>query len=485
MTARITRFLLLVIGLAMFVESAAAAGERRVFGRSTEDSYAGKVVVIDVGQDDLMNPESFKFMRRTLRRVDAEGARAVVFNLHTPGGLAIETAELMMTEMAELKVPSFAFVNNQAMSAGALIAVATDRIYMKPVSSIGAAGLVISGPEGAEVSPVMQAKLESAFGAFTRSVVTRKGHNVDIVKAMMFKDQEFNFGDVKVPEGELLTLTGDEAVADFNGKPLLAAGLVGSVGEILQREGLAEAPVVTAEPTGFERIAWWVKVLSPLLIILGLAAAYFEIKTPGFGLGGTIAIICFAVFFFGNSVAGNLAGYELMAIFLLGVILIVLEILVLPGMVAGIIGALLVLGSLLAAMVDDFAAEDVSRGLGHGIMAAIAWPSISLAIGLAGGMTLILLMMRYLPDLPMFRAFILNTASGPMPPVDTAASPDAIGIGHSGTATTDLRPAGKAQIGVRDHSVVTRGEFIEAGTRVRVIEIGSFRTVVEKIDKEV
>jgi membrane-bound serine protease (ClpP class) len=117
-------------------------------------------------------------------------------------------------------------------------------------------------------------------------------------------------------------------------------------------------------------------------------------------------------------------------------------------------------------------------------MAAIAWPSISLAIGLAGGMTLILLMMRYLPDLPMFRAFILNTASGPMPPVDTAASPDAIGIGHSGTATTDLRPAGKAQIGPRDHSVVTRGEFIEAGARIRVIEIGSFRTVVEKIDKE-
>lgn len=493
MTARLLRFLLCLIGLAMLAEvpaaaapSAAAPAERRVFGRSDEASYAGKVVVIEVGDRDLLTSENFRFFRRTLRRVDAEGAKAVIFDLHTPGGLATETTDLMMTELAELKVPSFAFVDNKAMSAGALIAVATDRIYMKPVSSIGAAGLVVSGPGGeAEISPVMQAKLDSAFSAYVRSVVSRKGHNVDVVRAMMLKDEEFQFGDIKVPKGQLLTLTGEEAVRDFNGKPLLAAGLVDSLDQILEREGLAGTPVVVAEPTAFERFAFWVKVLSPLLIIVGIAATYLEMKTPGFGLGGTVAILCFALFFFGNSLAGNLAGYELMAMFVIGVVLIILEIFVLPGMIAGIIGALLVVSSLLAAMVDDFAPEDIRRAAswGEGLADALSWPATSLTIGLVGALGLILLMMRYLPDTPIFRAFILSTSSGPTRPTFSEASAG-LTIGDHGVAVTDLRPAGKVKVAERVHSVVTRGEFVASGTPVHIVEVGSFRTLVEKIDKE-
>jgi len=481
MTTPIIRFLLLLIGLGFLAEAALAAPEPRVFGRSTEESYADKAVVIKVGENDLRNSENFRFMRRTLRRADSEGARAVVFDLHTPGGLALETADLMMKEMAELKVPTYAFVNNKAMSAGALIAVATDAIYMKPVSSIGAAAVVAQG--GLEIPETMRKKVDSGFGAFVRSVAVAKGHNPAVVEAMMFAGRSYDFGNVKVPEGELLTLTGAEAVAEFDGKPLLAKGLVDSVEDLLQREGLTGLPVVAAKPTGFERIAWWVKVLSPLLIIVGLAAAYFELKTPGFGLGGIIAIISFTIFFFGNNLAGNLAGYELMGLFFLGVILIILEILVLPGMVAGIIGVLLVVGSLLAAMVDDIAAQDFRRG-DSGLLDAISWPSISLSIGLAGALAVILVMMRFLPDLPIFRRFILTASSSPTTPADSANTPEDLLIRHTGTSVTDLRPAGKAKIGARIHSVVTRGEFVAAGSHVQVIEVGSFRTVVEKIDKE-
>jgi membrane-bound serine protease (ClpP class) len=92
--------------------------------------------------------------------------------------------------------------------------------------------------------------------------------------------------------------------------------------------------------------------------------------------------------------------------------------------------------------------------------------------------------MRFLPDLPMFRAFILSTSSGPTPKMDSAESPTGFLVGHTGSAVTDLRPAGKAKISDKIHSVVTRGEFIEAGSLVQVVEVGSFRTVVEKIDKE-
>ena len=155
-----------------------AEPNKRVFGKSEEVSYAGKVVVIKVGEKDLVNKHAFKFWRRTLERVNDEGAKAVVFDLHTPGGLAMDTAELIMVDMQKIKVPSYAFVNQKALSAGALVSAGTDAIYMHPVSAIGAAALVSS--QG-EIPEVMRSKLESAFNAFVRAVAKKKGHNPDVI----------------------------------------------------------------------------------------------------------------------------------------------------------------------------------------------------------------------------------------------------------------------------------------------------------------
>ena len=159
---------LLFFTMTMGVFLPQAHANQRVFGKSDEESFEGKVVIIKVGDEDLANKHAFKFWRRVIERVNDEKARAVVFEIDTPGGLAFDTAELIMVQMQKLEVPSYSFVNQKALSAGALVASGTDHIYMHPVSAIGAAALVAGN--GAQIDEVMRSKIESAFDAFIRTV---------------------------------------------------------------------------------------------------------------------------------------------------------------------------------------------------------------------------------------------------------------------------------------------------------------------------
>ena len=316
----------------------------------------------------------------------------------------------------------------------------------------------------------------------------KKGHNVDVVRAMMFMKDRHQFGDiVKVGKGELLTLTAEEAVAEFEGKPLLAKGIVEDIAGLLEKEGMTDAPLVHAEPTGFEKLAWWVKYFSPLLILIGIGAAYVEMKAPGFGVGGALSLLAFGLFFFGNYVAGNLAGYELAGLFVLGVVLILVEIFVIPGTgVAGILGLLMVVLSLLLAMVDELDFKDFGKEgfSGEEMKDLISWPAMSLAIGLIGGMLLLMLLMRYLPRVPFFGGLLMKRQAA------TGASIDAGGeslresrTGWTGEAVTDLRPTGKAEFDGEMLDVTTHGEFAAKGARVRITAEDGMRIVVREIEK--
>jgi len=456
--------------------------QKRVFGKSDEESFAGKVVVIKVGEDDLMNSSAFKFWRRVLKRVNDEKARAVVFDLNTPGGRAMDTADLIMVQMQKLKVPSYAFVNQKALSAGALVASGTDAIYMHPVSSIGAAALVSGG--GQEIPKIMRKKLESAFDAFVRSVAESKGRNPDVIRAMMFEDKYFDFGEVQVEQGELLTLTAKEAVQDFHGKPLLAKGIVNSIDELLEKEGLSDAEVVVATPTGMEKFAYWAGTFSAILILIGIGGAYLEMKTPGFGLGGGISLIAFGLFFFGNYAAGNMAGYGLMALFVLGVVLVIVEFFILPGiMIPGIVGAVLILVSLFFAMVDEFAFEDNRV---RGWDSADAWkfidaPAMALAVGLTGALIVILLMMKYLPSMPLFNRLVMQKELTGGDGSGFGTSKEST-LGLKGVTLTALRPAGKGEFAGEVLDITAANGFIESGKPVEVVSEDGVRILVAEAD---
>jgi membrane-bound serine protease (ClpP class) len=464
------------------VESQPKQSEIPAFTNS--QSYAGKVVVIPVGQDDLIIPARFEFMKRTLARCNNDGAEAVIFELDTPGGLAWDTISLMMKDLQNLKARSFAFVNTRAISAGAMIAMATDTIYMAPASAIGAS-TPVSG-DGTPLAEAERAKNNSAFMGMARTVVREKGHDVRIIEGMIDMERGLSInGQVIIPKGEIVTLDSAQATMQIDGKSLLAKGIVKSIKEIKQLESL-KGEVVTAEPTGFEMIAIWVTRYAAILILIGLAGGYLEMQAPGFGLPGFVSVAAFALFFFGHYVAGSLAGQETMvvaAIFVAGIVLIGVELLAAPGTILpGVAGFLCVMVALVYAMSGWEVLPPSGASAGSFNLEAYATGFRNFALGVTGAAVIITLICLWLPDLRPFRSLILQTSAGGTLN-DAPAMRDAIRaqVGDSGSARSALRPYGTVEIGGRLIEAMVEGGYLQSGTPLRVREVRGEKIIVEAV----
>ena len=471
-----TAFFYLLLGLGQLFGQ-----DMKVFGKSNEESYAGKVVRIEIGENSLTNGQSFKFWERILERASDEEAKGIIFDLDTPGGLAFPTEELM-TKIANVGIPTIAFVNPNAISAGSFIAVSTDRIYMTPGSKIGSSGIIDGS--GREIDPVRRAKLESYFGAQIRYIAKQKGYNPEVIEAMMFlSDEKRVIGDVEVKPGSLLNLNSSEATRMMSDGPLLAEAEVTSLEELLKAEGWSEEEVITATPTGFERLAWWIAGFSGVLILVGLGGGYFELKTPGFGIGGIICLSAFALFFFGNYMAGNMAGYELAALFVIGIALIGVEVFVIPGFgVAGITGLFLLVGAVVFSMFDGVTWQTYQWGGSEEVSFADALrkPTMNLAIGIFGSLFLLFLMMRFLPKVSFIDKTMLPSSLGRGNGDDHEVGAGAL-FGRTGIAVTDLRPNGKAEVDGTLLEVLADGVFLDEGEPVRVISDDGMGVIVKRV----
>lgn len=473
--------------------------EEEKFGQTKLESYKDKIVIIEVGDETLARPTKFEFMQRVIKKASADGAEAIILDMDTPGGLAWNTVDIMMDAFARVEVPTYTFINTKAMSAGSLIAVATDTVYIHRPGTVGAAGVVSSA---GDLPETMKEKYTRFVMAAARGTAHGKGHAKDV--AMAFIDPEIEvtrdlptvstngslnlfIRKVICPKGEMLVLDADQAVERFDGMPVLAKDFAKSVDDIIEKEGLKGEKII-ARPMGFESVADWIVKLAPFLMLLGLAGAYMEMKTPGFGVPGTISLICFGLFFFGHSLAGKLAGFELFGLLLIGIIFIALEIFVFPGLfIFGAIGTLMVVVSLIFAMADkyDFQFEkspDGSGGFSFGaLINALETPILNMAIAAAGAMILGVILLRYLPESKAMKWMILETPASSGSAIPQSGATSSL-VGESGEAITDLRPAGKGNVssnGVLD--LITSGEFIAKGSRIRVTEHLGSRIVVEKI----
>src|SRR5260370_37387813 len=177
-------------------------------------------------------------------------------------------------------------------------------------------------------------------------------------EAFMNKEKEVKIGDRVIhAKGTLLSLNTQEATEKINGKPLLADGVAESIIDLIKKAGL-KGNVVSIKPTGFEQLALWLTALAPLLFLAGIVAAYLEFKIPGASLPGIISAICFALFFLGHYLAG-LARWEVVALFVLGVSLVIIEILFFAHstIVFCVLGVFLMLSSLLWPMIDRYPGE--------------------------------------------------------------------------------------------------------------------------------
>lgn len=466
-----------------------AAGDGPLFGRRDDANYEGKVVVLKVGQDTLATGKaSFDFMDRTLKKAELDGASAVIFDMDTPGGFAWYTEGLVLTSLQNVSIPTYTFVNPRAESAGAIIAVGTDHIYMRPAATIGSA-LVVSGT-GQDLNESMADKVTQMIIGTVRNVAELKGHNPDVAEAFVTRDKEVRIDGVLVHEaGNVLNLNTVRATEIIGGRPVLAKGVARDLEDLVGQESLS-GEIVEATPLGMEAFAHWVQKLSFLLIIVGLAGAYLEMNTPGFGFPGIVSVCAFSLFFFGNHLAGNLAGYELFVLLVAGLILIAVEIFIFPGtIVAGLAGSAMVLAALGLAMVDRVDLEWKWDGMpGAGTWVTIFENAfVSLAAGMVGALALILLGMRFLPGTRVGNRLVLAgavPAGASLPergyggPVEGTRAAGCLGL--TGRATTDLRPSGKGEFGGRLLDVISDGEFIPRGEAVKVIRHEGSRIVVAK-----
>ena len=394
------------------------------------------------------------YVARGIREAEAAGAKAVYLNIDTPGG-RIDAAERISDAVRGASIPVYAFVNPRAFSAGALIAISANAVYMRPGGVMGAATPVDG--EGTKASE----KMVSAMRAEFRAVAEQRGLDPRIAEAMV--DERVAVPGL-VEEGRLLTLTTSEAV-----RVGYAKGEAADEAALLDATGLAGAKVVGLDPNWAELVVRFLTnpVVAPLLLSLGVLGLVFEIKAGAFGLGGLLSLTSLGLFF-GSSFVLGLAGWEEILLLGLGLLALAVEVFILPGFgVAGILGLAAIGVAIVMAMIG-------AAPSGGDVAQALAVLGTSLVITAA----VVFAWLRHLPNSGRFKGLLLR---GGMPSSDGYISAPATElVGRDGVALTDLRPAGTAQIGSDRVDVVTEGEYIARGTTVRVIRSEGYRHVVRQ-----
>lgn len=520
-------FLLVTVGC-----FAAAASDRTLFKQ--DDPDAKVLFVPQFSEFQEVSESDMRYLKKVLGTAEKEKYAAVIFELDTPGG-RVDVALRYLSIFARSPVKVIAYLNPQGISAGMLIALGADRIAINPKGMIGDAMPLEIGLRGVRpiavppdrkdvpapaVSPAPAKKQEGQKPSVSPEKPSEKdspgaldevlrqlqkiGSGADKNKdedreAKRLTDQKFlsfffkaleclaqkNQRPVRViratadPYCELtkekdgiehktggpLTLSAQDAVrlgvADY---------LASDRQEILKGIGLPSATIVEAKKNVWEQMFGFLALpaVAGILISLGLVGIFVEIKTPGFGVPGILGILALVLFFWGQAATGA-SEWSPMVIFFIGLVLLLLEIFVIPGFgLVGILGVICIVGSFLAAF-----------GWGNIERAATVVGS-----ALAATLAVIVVLATYvLPRSSFFDFIKLNAVSGVDDRDDLAD-----GTGHSafdgreGVLVSPLRPSGIVEIDGSRHEAVSSGDFLERGTRVRVVGRNSFSLIVEPVE---
>jgi membrane-bound serine protease (ClpP class) len=355
-----------------------------------------------------------------------------------------------------------AFVNKRAISAGALISLAAEKIVMADGGTIGAATPVQIGQPGAPAQPVEEKTVSYVRKEFRATAESRKRPPL-IAEAMVDADVEIP-GLIK--KGKLLTLTTEEAlkykIADFRAD---------SVESVLEQLGLAGAQVRRASPNWAENMVRFLThpVVSSLLISIGILGIILELRAPGVGLPGALGVTSLALFFWGHWLV-QLAGWEELLLVGAGLVLLILEVFVIPGVgIAGVLGIVALLAGLSLSLIGGGATwAFVFQAMGRVV--------VSLLLALVASLALL----RFLPYLPFGRRLILETELLAGAGGGSTPESDRGWLGKSGRALSPLRPAGIAEIEGERVDVVSDGELIEPGVPVVVTRVDGNRIVVRR-----
>ncbi|MDR1455002.1 MAG: nodulation protein NfeD [Tannerella sp.] len=427
---------------------------------------------IDIRKE--INRTAQLYLSRGLGEAQALGADVVLIHLNTYGGL-LESADSMRTAILYSPVPVVVFIDNNAASAGALVSLACRRIFMRRGANIGAATVVDTG--GGE----MPDKYQSYMRSMMRS--TAEAHGKDTV--IQGRDTTFRWKrDPRIAEamvdnrivipnlidsGRTLTFTAEEAL-----RWGYCDGIAESVDDVIANHlGYREYRLIRYRPSWLDELKGFLMnpVLQSLLILLIIGGIYFELQTPGVGFPLAASVIAAVLYFAPLYVEGLAANWEIL-LFVVGVILVALEIFVIPGFgVTGIGGMVLVVTGFVLALLNNatFRFDGVSGG-------DVGRAFLTVSVGTVLGMAIMIWLSNRIGARGLFRGMALNADLQ-----EAVSVPSLSGlVGREGRAVTVLRPSGKVMIGDEWYDGISASGFIEKGADIRVVRFENAQLYVEE-----
>ena len=430
-------------------------------GWAQEESKKVYYFAID---EEIAPPASLR-VEKAMDEAKSVKADIIVVHINTFGG-TLDDADKIRTAFLQSPIPVWAFIDNNAASAGALISIACDSIYMHSGSSIGAATVV---DQTGEVQPD---KYQSYMRSMMRTTAETKGRRPDIAQAMV--DPDIYVAGVS-DSGKVLTFTTTEAIQYG-----YCEAEVESLNELLQHAGVKEYTIHEQRYSIIDKIVGFLvsPVVSGILIMLIIGGIYFELQQPGIGFPLILAVSAAALYFAPLYLDG-LASYWEILLFLVGIVLIILEIFVFPGFgVSGVTGIICIVAGLVFSMVGTvgFDFSQVPGGI-------VANRLMVVLISFAFALPLSIWMGKKLFESTLFGGLALNTEEATGDGYTVAISQMQSLIGCEGEAATILRPAGKVVVDGKYYDAVAQISFIEKGSHVQIVDYVNGSLVVQKDDR--
>lgn len=428
-----------------------------------------------------ITPGMWRQTQQAFKAADTLGADIILIHMNTYGGTVLD-ADSIRTKILQSRIPVYVFIDNNAASAGALISIACDSIFMRPGGSIGAATVVN------QTGQAMPDKYQSYMRSTMRTTAEAKGKKMVIdgndtiyqwrrdprIAEAMVDPSVYIEGIIDT--GKVLTFTSSEAVQyDF------CDGLAENVPEVLKSVGIENYDLVEYKPGWIERIIGFLvhPVVSGFLIMAIIGGIYFEMQTPGIGFPIGVAILAAVAYFAPLYLEGLAENWEIL-VFFAGVILIAVEIFVIPGFgMAGITGILFVFVSLILSLINN-----VNFDFGHVEMKNVGVAIMTVTIGLFGGFLFSLYFGKkvFSARSGPFKNFALNTVQNISEGYLNVDFAFLALKGKTGKTQTVLRPGGKVLIDGEVYDAMSRGGFIERGEDIIVVKVGTAQLYVDKAE---
>lgn len=418
-----------------------------------------QVYRFDIKED--IGPNAWRQVKNAYTKAEAAKVDLVLIEMNTFGGM-VNFADSIRSRILDSPLETVVFINHNAASAGALISLASDRIYMSKGSSIGAASVVDQSGQ------LMPEKHQSYMRGLMRATAEAKGRDPKIAEA--FVDGDVDLPEMK-PAGKILTLTSAEAVAIG-----LAEAEATSVAEVLTAEGLSSPQVTTHQVTTIDQIIAFLinPAVSGILILLIIGGIYFEMQTPGIGFALIVAIVAAALFFAPLYIQGLADNWEI-ALFVVGIVLILLELFVIPGFgVAGILGIIcLVCGLAFSMVVNDYFDFSIAEP-------GMLFNSFLLVIASMVMATIVMVIFgKSLLNTRAFKRLVLQDEQRSTAGY-TSSKVNLEMVNKAGIAKTVLRPSGKVEIEGKWYDAVALDGFIDIGEEVYVEKHENYNLFVRK-----